>query len=396
MKTINCLKAGITGVLLALIAAACSPRAGDTPTLTSQAQPAQPAEQPTVAPLATTPPGAAATSEPASERAGFVVYDETQRKFIAYGLDDASLNFEISAQDVDLHPDLVQVVGGAVYYRTTNKSIVHADAHDAHTLDAIPVEHLSAFKVSPDEKQIAWSVDVWDQTPPYSELWIANVDGTDARAIAKSTTDASFELLLPKPYAWTADGKLLVAEIPTGIGGYILYRAWNSLQVYDPAAGQTAALYKPAQAYEVCLSGVAPDLSRVVFGCSEAGAGKVSLLTVADGVRVPVPDLPEQGQAGSARFSPSGTWLAYGIARGDPENERGQVAVVPTDLSTTPIVIASQDGGFYDVVNWIDEDTLLLFLTREGQGSVWRAKRDGSDLMQLATGSYVVGMIAND
>ncbi len=53
-------------------------------------------------------------------------------------------------------------------------------------------------------------------------------------------------------------------------------------------------------------------------------------------------------------------------------------------------------GSGHDVINWIDEDTLLLFLTREGQGSVWRIGYDGSDPMQLATGSYVVGMIANE
>jgi hypothetical protein len=65
-------------------------------------------------------------------------------------------------------------------------------------------------------------------------------------------------------------------------------------------------------------------------------------------------------------------------------------------LSSAPKVVASQDGGFYDVIGWIDEDTLLLFLTRDGQGSIWRVNKDGSNLTQLATGSYVVGLLAGE
>jgi hypothetical protein len=56
--------------------------------------------------------------------------------------------------------------------------------------------------------------------------------------------------------------------------------------------------------------------------------------------------------------------------------------------------VATQDGGVFDVIDWIDEETLLVFLTRDGQGSIWRVNRDGSDLTQLAAGSYVAGLLA--
>ena len=142
----------------------------------------------------------------------------------------------------------------------------------------------------------------------------------------------------------------------------------------------------------MCLSGVSPDLTRLGFGCDDSGAGKVNIRTVADGQTTFVPDLPEQNVAGSLHFSPSSAWLAYSIARRNPDDERGQVAVVPVDLSSAPQIIASQDGGYYDVIGWIDEDTLLLFLTHDGQGSIWRVNRDGSDLTQIATGALVSGL----
>lgn len=387
------------GVIAVFVLAACAPiQTGSMVSITAAPTVAS-THTPGLTPSASATPAQAPTPQTSTALyRGFVVYDEGTGQFTAHDFQGKPLNFTVSAghQLVWRAPDETQVVGDAIYYRDEDKIIVRADVDGARKLSGIPAENLSVFKVSPDETLIAWTSNLWDQTPPQSELWIASLDGSNARKVATSTTDASSELFVPTPYRWTDDGKLLYVETPTGIGGYILYRAYSSLHIFDPSTGEIKPLYQPEDKYSVCLSDVASDLSRVGFGCGEGGAGKVSILTLADGKTTPVPDLPEQGQAGSTRFSPSGAWLAYAIARGDPEKERGQVAVVPTDLSAAPTVIASQDGGFYDVINWIDEDTLLLFLTRQGQGSVWRIGRDGSDPMQLVTGSYVVGMLANE
>ena len=104
----------------------------------------------------------------------------------------------------DLHED--QMVGDAIYYRDEDKIIVRADADGARKLSGIPAESLSVFKVSPDETMIAWTSNLWDQTPPQSELWIASLDGSNARKVATSTRDASSELFVPTPYRWTDDG----------------------------------------------------------------------------------------------------------------------------------------------------------------------------------------------
>lgn len=384
--------------ILAFALAACAPSPTGTTASATAAPTAASTHVPGLTPSATATPAQVATPQASTAQyQGFVVYDESKNQFTAYDFEGRPLNLTVSTGRAEQYPsDEIQVVGNAIYYRDENKAIIRADAAGSRTLTGIPSENLSAFKVSPDEALIAWTSNLWEETPARSELWIASLDGSSARRVVTSTTDTSGELFVPTPYRWTDDGKLLYVETPTGIGGYILYRAYSSLHLYDPTTGEIQSRYEPEDKYRVCLSDVASDLSRVGFGCGEGSAGMVSILTLSDAQTARVPDLPEQGQAGDTRFSPSGTWLAYAIGRGDPERERGQVAVVPTDLSVAPSVIASEEGGIYHVIDWIDEDTLLLHLTLEGQGSVWRANRDGSDLKQLATGSFVVGMIAND
>jgi Tol biopolymer transport system component len=269
------------------------------------------------------------------------VYEEGPGKFTAYDFQGKALGFTVDAGSLDVWrlPDESQVVNDAIYYRSADKTVVRAAAQGSRKLEGIPAENLSAFKVSPDEKLIAWTSNQWDQTPARSNLWVANLDGSQARQVMTATLDASSELLVPLPYRWTDDGQLLIVEVPTGIGGYILYRAYSTLHLYDPPTGEIKPLYRPETSLRMCLSGVTPDLTRIAFGCDDSGAGAVSVLTVADGQTTIVPDLPEQNVAGSARFSPSGGWLAY-RSRGAIPTTSGQMAVVPADASNTPRIIA--------------------------------------------------------
>jgi hypothetical protein len=390
-------------ILFALTAVACAPTQVAAPAGPTTAVTVVPTQLPSAAPTATAAPLPSATPEPqatapasASSYQGFVVYDAEPGKFTAYDFQGKPLGFMVDAgpQFVGRSPNETQVVNDAIYYRGEDQTIIRADAQGSRQLEKIPAKNLSTYQVSPDEQLIAWASDLWDATPPRSELWVASLDGSQARQIMTSTAAANGAFFTVRPYGWTDDGQLLIVQMPTGIGGYILYQAYSTLHVYDPQTGEIKPLYQPETEFRMCLSGVSPDVRLIGFGCDDAGAGKVSIRTVADGQTTSVPDLPEQNVAGSLHFSPSSTWLAYSIARRDPENERGQVAVVPVDLSSAPQIIASQDGGYYDVIGWIDEDTVLLFLTHDGQGTIWRVNKDGSDLTQIATGSFVAGLLS--
>jgi hypothetical protein len=319
-------------VLYALAVAACAPNQIAAPTSPATASAVVPTQTPAAAPTAiprpsaTPSPHAALTPPaPASRYQGFVVYEAASGKFASYDFQGKPLGFAVNAGPlfVGRSPDETQVVNDAAYYRGEDKLLLRADAQGRRKLDGIPAENLSTFRVSPDEKLIAWTSNLWDTAPPRSELWVANLDGSQARQVMTSTEAANGEFFTVAPYRWTDDGRLLIVETPTGLGGYILYRAYSSLYLYDLQSGETKPLYQPENRFAVCLSDIAPDLAHIGFGCSDAGAGKVSIRKVVDGKTTLVPDLPEQGQAGSVRFSPSSAWMAYSIARGDPEKERG-------------------------------------------------------------------------
>ncbi len=393
----------ITFILFVLLAAACAPTQVAGPIRPTNTPAAAPTQAPSASPIAPATPLPSVTSQPpptapapASPYQGFVVYDATPGKFTAYDFQGKPLGLVINAgeQFVGRSPNETQVVNGAIYYRGEDHTIIRADAQGSRPLANIPAEHLSTYQISPDEQLIAYAIDLWDQTPPRSELWVAHSDGSQARQIMTSTVTADGAFFTVQPYRWTDDGRLLIVQTPTGIGGYILYQAYSALHLYDPQTGEVKPLYQPTGGFRMCLSTVTFDVKYLGFGCDDAGASKVNIRTVATGQTTVVPDLPEQNVAGSLHFSPANNWLAYSIARRDPDNEYGQVAVVPVDMSSAPRIIASQAGGYYDVIGWIDENTLLIFLTRDGQGSIWRVNKDGSDLAQIATGSFVAGLMS--
>ena len=222
-------------------------------------------------------------------------------------------------------------------------------------------------------------------------MWVAQlVDGTtvqDVRQVATYNHTQSPAFFL-SPFDWTDDNVLLFERSLTGIGGYILYAGHTSLYSYDPTTGQIAT-YVPAEGVTgLCVDTYDQKLERVVLMCGKEGPEMV-IRNLMDGSEQPIPTLPEQVVAGSSQFSPSGQWLAYAVARSIPEDESGQVVVVPADLSSPPTPIAQVAENSFPAVNgWLDEDTLVFSRNQWPNGSVFSIQRDGSGLTQLAEGFF--------
>ena len=220
--------------LFALTAAACAPAQVAAPVSPTVEPAAIPTETPSAAPSEAVTRLPSATSNPKRPRQrrchryqGLVAYDAEPGKFTAYDFQGKPLGFVVDAgaQFVGRSPDETQVVNDAIYYRGAEQQIIRADARGNRQLGNIPAKNLSAYKVSPNEQLIAYSIDLWDQTPPRSELWVAGLDGSQARQVMTSTAAANGAFFTLKPYRWTDDGRLLIVQAPTGIGGYILYPA---------------------------------------------------------------------------------------------------------------------------------------------------------------------------
>jgi hypothetical protein len=51
--------------------------------------------------------------------------------------------------------------------------------------------------------------------------------------------------------------------------------------------------------------------------------------------------------------------LAYAVARSNPDNEFGQIAVRPA-RGQAPKVIASQSPGYFSDIVWVDEERMVV------------------------------------
>jgi hypothetical protein len=208
--------------------------------------------------------------------------------------------------------------------------------------------------VSPDESHIAWSNTSFASGPPVSQLWMAAIDGSGATLVAESSPDDDIaEWFILEPVTWLPDGSLVYAWQITGIGGYILFFGWSSLYQYDPATATTTPLAAlQSEGAAPCWNAVTPDAAYILGACG--GSAQMVEKQIASGASTLFPMLPDQGQAGAGAYSPSGERLAYGIARGNPDDEAGQVVAV-APRGSAPASIASEAPGYFHRILWIDE-----------------------------------------
>ena len=100
------------------------------------------------------------------------------------------------------------------------------------------------------------------------------------------------------------------------------------------------------------------------------------------------------GLGGSARFSPDLARMAFALAKRDPENEQGWVAVSDSLSGDSKLIATDKPGRYFTVASWLNLDTLLLqsnSLTCNPTctNSLWVVKVDGSGLTHIADGTFL-------
>ncbi len=347
-------------------------------------------------PTATVPPTQQPSETPTAPTAlrGFAIYDRQNGEVRGYDLGTKAELFKYPIPGSSyFNPGQIQLVGETLFYFSAqDQTVLQVNKNISTKLNFLPKDVALAFAVSEDGTQIAWGTYIQGNTNPGSELWVANVDGSGVKKIASIDPATNSKWLVLRPFKWLDDGRLLFIYAPTGIGGYILFYSFAGISVYDPAASSnpvTSLLSPDAPGSGIlCVNGVSPDLKIAVTTCGSQTQGQIVLRDLASDKLTAIPLLPEQVQAGSTLYSPSGALLAYAVARGQQDNEAGKAAVVPAE-GGQPQVIASFSGGYVQVVGWVDEDRLLLQSYQNDQASLLEVKRDGSALAKLADGIFV-------
>ncbi len=317
-------------------------------------------------PSAVSPPSTEPTLVSAMPAPEPIVVTHTLPDFRLYSTDGTLLETR-SAEGLEwARPNTAQVVGEDIFYvynagPDQAEVVRRVSAGGSMDLAFTQTEDVGSltFAVSADGSKIAWASTIWGGSAPVSRLWAAGISGDNVTLVAETdSNDDIDEWFVLEPVEWLADGDLVYAWQVTGIGGYILFYGWSSLYRYTPASG-TVTPIAPVQP-EVgapCWDDVTFEGSYAVGACGpSAGVYEVE---VASGAETQMPGLPDQGQSGAAAYSTSGERLAYAIARGDPENEAGQV-VVRGRRGEVPVSIASLSPGYFERMIWIDEQRMAV------------------------------------
>jgi hypothetical protein len=247
----------------------------------------------------------------------------------------------------------IQAAGDALYYLVRSEGVFRltAGARTLLTFTALP--GLEALAVAPDESRIAWSGYQANEAGLDGRLLTAPMDGSTVQVVAASSPDDEIsEYFLPRPVRWTNSGDLLYSWQITGIGGYILFYGYSSFYLHSSTGGDADLT---GLENGVCWSDVSPDLAYAAGSCDSLQMREVEL---ASGTEELFPLLPEEGVQGGAAYSPAGSQLVYLVARSNPEDEFGQVALrgrrgeLPTSIASTP--------GYFSRVEWIDEQRMLV------------------------------------
>jgi hypothetical protein len=280
-------------------------------------------------------------------------------------------------------PNTAQVAGESIYYVDSSGSslggvVRRVTSEGVEALDFTAGEDMASvtFAVSDDESRIAWTHSTYGAEGVASQLWVANIDGSDVRQVVGSDpNDEIAEYYALESVRWMPDGDLVYAWQVTGIGGYILFFGWSSFYRYDPAADTTTPLVAlEGEGAGPCWYALSPDGSRAAGGCGTEGMKEREL---SSGTETAFPVLADQAQQGGAAYSPSGARFAYAIARGNPDDELGQV-LVRQSQDEEAIVLSTQAPGYFERILWADENRLIVGAAQNEGGSVDLLSIDGT------------------
>lgn len=247
---------------------------------------------------------------------------------------------------------------------------------------------ISSVAVSRDGSLLAWVSEEVVENGVHYQLWAANIDGSNPLLAYELGADQTrVEPIAPEILGWTADNQVIFATRADGLGGYILYNGWIDLFAFDPARQEITSRYISDDAMKMCVSSVSNDFSLAAVGCHS-----IQVQNLITGEAFELPIVADQNFAGSAQFSPSNKYVAYSISRGDPENERSQLLVAPVDGTSPPTALDTIEGGYFTVLGWADENTVLYRSTSGigGSPAVWRTETDDSHRpFKIADGLFV-------
>jgi len=316
-----------------------------------------------------------------------------------------------SIQIVDTHvpvdPRPVQITTGLLPQAGVTKDTIYAldfsnqpqvvvaDKAGTRPLDFIRTPNYGLAVWPGDQPRLGWATSPTGESTP-SQLFVSPVDGSVVTTLLTDTTP------ITAPHQWVAqrwslDGQsLYFSTEPYGIGGYILLAGASSLSrvnVNDRSV-QDVIPYNMNGGLMLCLDELSSDERLVADHCDNATITIRDLSNdQATTVRPPA-DITGFAAIGSTRFNPDLTRVAFALAKRDPSDELGWVAVSDSLSGDSKLIVTGQPGEYFSVVSWLNAETLLLQSNQIAcnatcTNSLWTVKIDGSGLTKVTDGQFL-------
>lgn len=260
-------------------------------------------------------------------------------------------------------PNTFQIVNDNIYYVDSNgsgltgmvkvvSSIGITDLPFTSTIDLAKL----TFCISPDETKIAWANAKWAD----SQLYVANIDGTDVQLITQSDPADTFEdHFVLETVSWISDHELVYSWQISGIGN-LLFFGYSSFYGYDISS---ASLFDIAPLIPSsgmpCWSSIDQAGTQALGSCEgSSGSPGMRLRDLTSAAETIFPLLPGQQQSGAGSFAPDSDRLAFGIGEWQG-NEAiiGAVAVRMNNIDD-PFVLAAAPEGYFHRTVWLNADRL--------------------------------------
>lgn len=289
------------------------------------------------------------------------------------------------------------VVSGTVYALdfTSQPRAVAMDKDGTRPLDFIHAPSYGLAVLSGDQPRLGWATSPNGQGSP-SQLFVSATDGSQLTTLLTDTT------AITAPHQWVAerwsrDGQsLYFSTEPYGIGGYILFAGASSLyrvNVNDKTVKEVIP-FNLNGGKMTCIDDLSSDERLIVDHCAKTSIAVQDLSSSQTTTIQPPADVTGYKFVGSARFNPDLTRVAFALAKGDPNDEQGWVAVSDGLSGGSKLIVTGKPGEYFTVAGWLNADTLLLqsnqlMCNPTCTNSLWMVKIDGSGLTKIADGTFL-------
>lgn len=261
-------------------------------------------------------------------------------------------------------PYRVQLGGGRIYYWSweTQQLMVLLPGNTPTAL-TMPGDGgaYPAFAIRPDGEQIAWSDSEDLGEALRSRLYLTDGWGQNARLLLERTysyADDGARYL--DPFAWSPGrGTLYAAQMPAGIGGYILFPWKPDAWAINTSTGAATPLNAPTCGCDAALS---PDGLTFAYLNATEGRQDLVLRYLPTGAERVIPGTAGYAQCGDLRFTADGAWLAYAEAQGDPSlaPERYNLRLVSLASGDVIPLLTAVEEPSLRVVGWLDGDVVIV------------------------------------